>query len=155
MPDGHFAGQLQFICSVASLNQMEAAMRTVILSVIAVLAMTGAATARGCNGQGTSDDWTISSQAKSQVELSYVLVEAKAVTLLRAHVYFQIALDEVLADVVVELTDPAAVSASGIKAIALTKDAVRRLAKADLAEVEVFACTNYIEYVDGSGTIID
>jgi hypothetical protein len=39
--------------------------------------------------------------------------------------------------------------------VALPKAAIQRLTIADHDSVDVFACTNYIEYQDGSGMIID
>ena len=139
---------------------MEAAMRAMILGLVAMLAVTGGATARDCNGQGSVqvlslDGWAFSSGGKSQVELSYRLDDDKTATLLQAHVYFQIAPDEVLADAAIDLANAAGVPESGVEPITLSKEAARRLAKADHDAVSVFACTNYIEYLDGSGSIID
>jgi hypothetical protein len=141
-------------------GKMEVAMRAMILGVVAILAVTGGAAARDCSGQGSEqvlslDGWTFSSSGKSQVELSYRLDVEKAATLLRAHVYFLIAPDAVLADAAIELANVAGVPESGVEPITLSKDAARRLARADHDAVSVLACTNYIEYLDGSGTIID
>ena len=139
---------------------MEVAMRAMILGLVAILAVTGGAAARGCDGQGSEqvlslDAWAFSSSGKSQVELSYRLDDEKAVTLLQAHVYFQIAPDDVLADAAIDLANAAGVPESGVEPITLSKEAARQLAKADHDAVSILACTNYIEYLDGSGLIID
>jgi hypothetical protein len=154
------AAQLAFSCEGAGKAKMEIAMRVVILGLVAILAVTGVAEARDCSGQGsgrplTFDDWAVSSSGKSQVDMTYRLNGEKAVTQLQAHVYFQIAPDDVLAEAAIDLANAAGAPDSGIETITLSKDAARRLAKADHDAVSVFACTNYIEYLDGSGSIID
>jgi hypothetical protein len=142
-------------------GKMEAAMRAVILGLVAMLAVTGEAAARDCSGQGSGrylsvEEWAFSSSSgKSQVDLSYRLDDEKTATMLQGHVYFQIAPDDVLADAAIELANAVGVPASGVEPITLSKDGARRLAKADRDAVSVFACTNYIEYLDGSGLIID
>ncbi|MDB5585935.1 MAG: hypothetical protein JWP26_905 [Devosia sp.] len=135
-------------------------MRVVILGLLAMLAVTGVAEARDCSGQGSArvlqfDDWAVSNSGKVQVDLSYRLDAEKPVTVLQGHVYFQIAPDDVLADAAIDLTNSAGMPDSGDQAITLSKDAARRLAKADHEAVSVFACTNYIEFLDGGGMIID
>ncbi|MDB5530345.1 MAG: hypothetical protein JWR51_3448 [Devosia sp.] len=135
-------------------------MRAVIFGLAAILAVTGGAAARDCSGQGSARylsvvDWGFSSGGKSQVDLSYRLDDEKIATQLQGHVYFQIAPDEVLADAAIDLANVAGVPNNGVEPVALSKDAVRRLARADHDAVSVFVCTNYLEYLDGSGLIID
>lgn len=139
---------------------MEVAMRAIILGLVALLTVTGGAAARDCSGQGSErflsvDDWAFSSSGKSQVDLSYRLDDEKVATLLEAHVYFQIAPDDVLADAAINLANAEGVPDSGVEPVTLSKDAARRLAKADHDAVGVFTCTNYVEYLDGRGLIID
>jgi hypothetical protein len=132
-------------------------MRAVILGLAIVVATMGIAEAHDCSGQGsvqvlTIDHWDLNGR---QVEVSYQLHDDKVATILEAHVYFQIAADDVLADAAISLANDSGIPPQGSSTLTLSKDATRRLIAQGHAEPSVFACTNYIEYLDGSGVIID
>ena len=135
-------------------------MRAVILSVAMAVATMGIAEAHDCSGQGsmqilTIEGWELLDGTKSQVEVSYRLHDDKVPTTLEAHVYFQVEPDDVLADAAISLKNDAGIPDQGSSTLTLSKDATRRLMEQGHANPSVFACTNYIEYLDGSGVIID
>ena len=135
-------------------------MRGLIYCAVALLALPGAAQARDCSGQGspqvlTFEDWRLLPDAGGAVELTYRLNEDKPVTLLAAHVYFEIGPDQVPADAALELADAAGLAPGGTATLTLAKPMARELAAAAPASITVSACTNYMEYLDGSGVIID
>lgn len=135
-------------------------MRAVILSVAMVVATMGVAEAHECSGQGsvqilTIEGWELLDGTKSQVEVSYQLHDDKVATTLEAHVYFQVAPDDVLADAAISLKNDAGIPQEGSSTLTLSKNATRRLMEQGHAISSVFACTNYVEYLDGSGVIID
>jgi len=134
-------------------------MRTMILSLMAVMAVVDTAQARDCSGQGsdsvlTFDQWSISTTGKSQVELSYRLDSDKPTTLVQGHVYFQVG-NDVLADTAIDVADADRVAKIGVARVALAKDEMARLAAAEHDSVSILACVYTIEHSDGSGTIID
>jgi hypothetical protein len=135
-------------------------MRAVILSVAMAVATMGIAQAHECSGQGsvqilTIEGWELLDGTKSQVEVSYQLHDDKVATTLEAHVYFQIEPDDVLADAAISLKNDAGIPQEASAMLTLSKDATRRLMEEGHANPSVFACTNYVEYLDGSGVIID
>ena len=132
-------------------------MRAVILGMALVVATMGIAEARDCSGQGSAKVLTIEQWmllGGGQVEVSYTLHDEKA-TRLGGHVYFQIVPDDVLADAPIGLENEAGIAPQGSTTLDLGKDATRRLMAAVSGAVGVFACTNTVEYLDGSGVIID
>ena len=134
-------------------------MRAAVLGLALMVAAMGGAEARDCSGQGsaqvlTFSAWSLSASDKSSVEVTYSLHDDKTIMALQAHLYFQIAPDDVLADAAFELTNEAGVAHGGTRQVSLPKDAIRRL-QLDVGDVALFACTNTIEYLDGSGVIID
>ena len=133
-------------------------MRAVILGMALVVATMGIAEARDCSGQGSTRVLTIEQWmllGGGQVEVSYTLHDEKAATRIGGHVYFQIVPDEVLAHAPIGLENDAGIAAQGSTTLDLGKDATRRLMASVSGTVGVFACTNTIEYLDGSGVIID
>ena len=135
-------------------------MRAVILSVAMAVATMGIAEAHDCSGQGsvqilTIEGWSLPEGSKSQVEVNYQVHSEKVATILEAHVYFQIEPDDVLADAPISLTNDSGIPEEGSSILTLSKDATRRLIEQGHANPSLLACTSYVEYLDGSGVIID
>ena len=135
-------------------------MRGLIWGMVAVLALAGAVQAKDCSGQGsaqvlTFEDWVLVPHGNGAVELTYRLHEDKPVTRMQAHVYLEIGPDDVAADAGLELVDPAGLTPGGTATLTVTKPMAHRLAAAAPGSVTASACTNYLEYLDGSGVIID
>jgi hypothetical protein len=151
--------QPPFIRVVASsFPSMEANMRRPIAILLAALAMSGNAHGANCSGSGsplvlTIDDWRL--LPSGAVELGYHLAADKPVTLLQAHVYFEIAGGEGRADANLWIEDNAGLAPDGVASVTLDKPMARLLAVAIPRTVTVYACTNVMEYADGSGVIID
>jgi hypothetical protein len=94
-------------------------MHAIILGLAMALVAGTAAQARDCSGQGSQtvlsfEDWTVSRPDRS-VALIYSLGEDKAVTLLRAHLYFQDAAGAVLADAALTLGGTDVVARRGVE----------------------------------------
>lgn len=135
-------------------------MRAMILGLAVVVATMGIAQAQECGGQGsvqvlTIAGWALLEGSKSQVEVRYQIHDDKVATTLEAHVYFQVAPDQKLADAAISLKNESGIAERGSAMLTLSKDATRRLMQEGHGTPGVFACTNYIEYLDGSGVIID
>ncbi|MGV8954734.1 MAG: hypothetical protein ACOH2M_26795 [Cypionkella sp.] len=133
-------------------------MRSIVLGLAMVAAMTGIAEARDCSGQGSAgvvsiEQWLL--LGGGQVEVSYHLHNDKPATRLGGHVYFQIVPDDVLADAAIALDNPAGIAERGTSTMELGKDATHRLMAAVSGTVDVLVCTYTVEYLDGSGGIID
>lgn len=135
-------------------------MRGLIWGLLAILLSCAAAEGRDCSGQGYAgtlviDDWAVVPKGAGAIELHYTLHEQKPVTLLSAHLYFEMGADTVIADVSLQLTDLAGLPLEAITLVNVAKPMALHLSGEHPADITVTACTNYIEYLDGSGIIID
>jgi hypothetical protein len=103
----------------------EKTMRGLFWGAAVLLALTGAAEARDCSGQGsarvlTLEHWLLVPDGSGAVELTYRLNEDKLATLVAAHVYFEVDSDSVPADAALELVDAAGLAPGGTAVLTVT-----------------------------------
>ena len=132
-------------------------MRGLFCGVVVALSLTAGVAAAECSGQGsvkllTFDSWSLDAAG---VELAYRLDEDKPATHLSAHVYFEDAAGDRQADAALDLMDAAGLPRIGTATIPLDKPTRQRLNAAAPGGISAYACTNLVEYLDGSGVIID
>ena len=135
-------------------------MRGLFCCVVVTLSLTVGAAAAECSGQGsvkllTFDSWSLVAGGNGGVELAYHLDEDKAVTRLSAHVYFEDTAGDRQADAALDLVDAGGLPLVGTATVSLSKPMRQRLGAAAPGGISAYACTNVVEYLDGSGVIID
>jgi hypothetical protein len=156
---GDPCGQSPFISLVAWLSDKTGGkrMRGLFYGVAVALALTAGVAAAECSGQGsvkllTFDSWSLDAGG---VELAYRLDDDKPVTRLSAHVYFADTAGDRQADAALDLVDAAGLPRIGTATVLLDKPMRQRLSAAAAGGISAYACTNVVEYLDGSGVIID
>ena len=135
-------------------------MRGLFFGVVVALSLTAGVAAAECSGQGsvkllTFDSWSLVVGGNGVVELAYRLDEDKPVTRLSAHVYFEDTAGDRQADAALDLVDAAGLPRVGTATVPLDKPMRQRLSAAAPGGISAYACTNLVEYLDGSGVIID